>query len=102
MMKKPSFSEIVKRESLKNGEKLMSKARSANHVAKASKGASRASAYKVKTSLLETLIQKLPHKVRVHRDIRLDDFVVVALRDGGLGLHFPSERFQGHVHRSMN
>lgn len=102
MAKKQSFSDILRKEDLKNGEKLMSKARSANRVAKASKGSGRVSAYKIKTSALETLIQKLPQKIRVHRDIRLDDFVVVALRDGGLGLHFPSDRFQGHVHRSMN
>jgi hypothetical protein len=101
MAKKRSFNDILREEGRKNGEKLMSKARVANRVAKASKGNGRASAYNIKASALGTLIEKMPQKVRVHRDIRLDEFVVVALRDGGLGLHFPADKFEGQVHRTI-
>jgi hypothetical protein len=101
MRKKRNFNDILREEGSRNGEKLMSKARIANRVAKASSGPNRQSAYKIKASTIERLLEKFPNKVRVHRDIRLDDFVVVALRNNGLGLHFPSDRFHGHVHRSM-
>ena len=101
MVKKRSFNDILTAESVKNGERLMSKARIANRVAKASNGPNRQSAYKIKASTIERLLEKFPNKVRVHRDIRLNDFVVVALKNNGLGLHFPAEKFTGHVHRSM-
>lgn len=101
MAKKRSFNDILKAEGSKNSKKLMLKAKIANQVAKASNGNNRKSAYQIKSTALEALIAKFPHKVRVHRDIRLNDFVVVAPRDGGLGLHFRADKFSGQVHRSM-
>jgi len=68
----------------------MAKARLANKLAKKSRGASRQTAYHVKSKALCSLIKKLPDYVRVSQDIRLTEFVVVELKTERSGLHLPS------------
>ena len=74
----------------KNSECLMTKARLANRLAKKSDGRNRRNAYRVKADALCWLVQRLPDRVRISRDVRLTDFVVVELNGGYSGLHLPA------------
>lgn len=80
----------------KNSEKLMKKARLANRIAKRSRGASRQNAYAVKACALATLVEKMPDRVDVRKDIILTDFVVVELKNTNRGLHLPVASLTSH------
>ena len=86
---KPAFREILKQIGQKNSECLMQKARLANRVAKKSRGRNRRNAYRVKSDALCSLVQKLPDSIRIFRDVKLPDFVVVGLNGEYSGLHLP-------------
>ncbi len=87
--RKQSFSEILKQTGAEHSERLMAKARLANQLAKRAHGANRRTAYQVKSNALSSLIKKLPETVRVAKDIKLTDFVVVELHREQSGLHLP-------------
>ena len=87
---KPTFSNILEQSERKNSERLMVKARLANRLAKKSYGANRQTAYHIKSKALCSLVKKLSNQVRFSKDIRLTDFVVVALKSEQSGLHLPS------------
>jgi len=86
---KLAFKEILEQIGKKNSESLMLKARLANRLAKKSDGRNRRNAYRVKAVALCSLIQKLPGRIRISKDVGLTDFVVVALNDEYSGLHLP-------------
>lgn len=86
---KPAFKKILEQIGKKNSECLMTKARLANHLAKKSDGRNRRNAYRVKSVALCSLVQKLPDRIRISKDVGLTDFVVVALNGGYSGLHLP-------------
>ncbi len=88
-LNKPTFSKILERTERKNSERLMARARLANKLAKKSHGASRKVAYHVKSKALCSLVKNLSGRVRVSKDIRLTDFVVVELKSEQSGLHLP-------------
>ncbi|HEY0458619.1 MAG TPA: hypothetical protein VGC97_05655 [Pyrinomonadaceae bacterium] len=87
---KPTFSTILEQTEQKNSERLMEKARIANRLAKKSRGASRQMAYHIKSKALCSLVKNLSNYVRVSKDIKLTDFVVVELKREQSGLHLPS------------
>ena len=58
-------------------------------MAKKSRGAQRQAAYAVKSNALGSLVQKMPARVDVRKDIILTDFVVIELKNTNVGLHFP-------------
>lgn len=86
---KLTFNQILAGVEKENCEKLMKKARTANSLAKKSRGAQRKKAYTVKTSALGSLVRKMPERVDIRKDIILTDFVVVELKNTNVGLHFP-------------
>ena len=86
---KLTFSQIIAGVEKDNSEKLMMKARLANHLAKRVRGAQRQSAYAVKSGALGSLVRKMPARVEIRKDIILTDFVVVELKNTNIGLHFP-------------
>ena len=86
---KLTFSKILERTERKNSERLMSKARLANKLAKKSRGTSRQVAYHIKSMALCSLAKKLSSHVRVSKDIKLTDFVVVELKSEQSRLHLP-------------
>lgn len=86
---KLTFNEILAKTEKDNSEKLMSKARLANRLAKRSRGQQRQAAYTVKSNALGSLVKKMPARVDVRLDIILTDFVVVELKNTNVGLHFP-------------
>jgi len=88
-LNKPTFSKILERTEGKNSERLMAKARLANKLAKKSHGTSRQMAYHIKSKALCSLVKKLSSHVRVSKDIKLTDFVVVELKSEQSGLHLP-------------
>lgn len=90
--KKLTFNQICTRAEKGNSEKLMSKARLANRLAKRSRGGQRQTAYAVKADALSSLVHKMPARVDVRKDIILTDFVVVELKNTNVGLHFPIVR----------
>ena len=89
---KPTFDKILERTEQKNSERLMAKARLANRIAKGSRGVNRRTAYSVKSTALCSLVKKLSCHVRVFKDIKLTDFVVVELKKERSGLHLPFAR----------
>lgn len=93
--KKPTFSDILKQTARTNSETLMAKARTANRLAKRSRGRNRRNAYEVKAKILKFLVKNMPNKVRVLEDYRLDEFVVVRLEKQSSGLHTPISNLQG-------
>lgn len=86
---KLTFNQILAGVEKENCEKLMKKARTANKLAKRSRGAQRQTAYTVKTSALGSLVRKMPGRVDIRKDIILTDFVVIELKNTNSGLHFP-------------
>ena len=86
---KLTFSQICERAEKDNSEKLMSKARLANRLAKRSRGNQRQTAYAVKSGALQSLVRKMPARIDIRKDIILTDFVVVELKNTNAGLHFP-------------
>lgn len=83
-----TFNQILTGVEKDNSEKLMRKARTANNLAKKSRGAQRQTAYGVKTKALSSLVKKLPALIDIRKDIILTDFVVVELKNTQSGLHF--------------
>lgn len=86
---KLTFNQICARAEKENSEKLMSKARLANRLAKKSRGVNRRNAYTVKSNALGSLVHKLPARIDIRKDIILTDFVVIELKNTNSGLHFP-------------
>lgn len=86
---KLTFSQILAGVEKVNSERLMSKARIANRLAKKSRGEQRKSAYTVKSDALSSLVKKMPARIDIRKDIILTDFVVVELKNTNVGLHFP-------------
>jgi len=62
----------------------------ANRLAKKSRGSDRKIAYHIKSKSLCSLINKLSNQIRIYRDIKLADFVVIELKSEQSGLHLPS------------
>ncbi|MGI8543459.1 MAG: hypothetical protein ACR2MD_08255 [Aridibacter sp.] len=92
--KKPTFSDILKQTARTNSETLMAKARTANRVAKRSRGRNRRKAYEVKAKILKFLVENMPNKIRVSEDFRLTEFVVISLEKESSGLHTPISNLQ--------
>ncbi len=86
---KLTFNQILNEVEKENSEKLMSKARLANSLAKRVRGIQRQTAYSVKSNALGSLVHKMRARVCVRKDIILTDFVVVELKNTNVGLHFP-------------
>lgn len=86
---KLTFNQILAGVEKNNSEKLMSKARLANRLAKRTKGLQKKAAYAVKSGALGSLVKKMPGRVDIRKDIILTEFVVVELKNTNVGLHFP-------------
>jgi hypothetical protein len=86
---KLTFNQILAGVEKDNSERLMKKARTANSLAKKTRGAQRQKAYAVKTGALCSLVKKMPARIDVRKDIILTDFVVIELKNTNVGLHFP-------------
>lgn len=86
---KLTFNQILAAAEKDNSELLMKKARTANSLAKKSRGFQRQTAYGVKANALSSLVKKMPSRVDIRKDIILTDFVVVELKNTNVGLHFP-------------
>ena len=86
---KLTFNQILAAAEKDNSERLMKKARTANGLAKKSRGFQRQTAYAVKSDALSSLVKKMPARVCIRKDIILTDFVVVELKNTNVGLHFP-------------
>jgi hypothetical protein len=86
---KKTFNQILAGLEKDNSEKLMKRARTANRLAKKSRGRQRKNAYAVKSKALVSLVKKLPAQIDIRKDIILTDFVVIELKNTQSGLHFP-------------
>lgn len=86
---KLTFNQILVGVEKENSEKLMFKARTANKLAKKSRGNQKQTAYGVKSKALASLVKKMPARVCIRKDIILTDFVVIELKNTNVGLHFP-------------
>lgn len=93
--RKTSFSEILSQSVAAHSEILMEKARLANRLAKRSHGKNRQIAYAVKSKALTCLVRKMPETVRIAKDIKLTEFVVVELHREFSGLHLSISALQG-------
>ena len=83
-----TFNQILMGLEKDHSEKLMSRARMANNLAKKFRGAQRRNAYAVKSKALSSLVRNLPAQIDIRKDIILTDFVVVELKNTQSGLHF--------------
>lgn len=94
-----TFSDILKQTAETNLKRLMTKARTANRIAKSvERGTSRKSAYRVKVNALSFLKQSFPERVTVRSDEHYGDmFVLVTVKNARFGLHAPSIIFQAEV-----
>lgn len=86
---KLTFNQILAAAEKDNSERLMKKARTANSLAKKSRGHQRQVAYSVKSDALGSLVKKMPALIDIRKDIILTDFVVIELKNTNVGLHFP-------------
>jgi hypothetical protein len=85
---KMTFNQILAGLEKDNSEKLMKRARTANNLAKKSRGKQKQSAYAVKSKALGSLVRNLPTQIDIRKDIILTDFVVIELKNTQSGLHF--------------
>lgn len=92
---KRTFSQILNETKTANCETLMHKARTANRIAKRTRGRNRRIAYEVKADALQFLVEKMPNRVSVRRDIKLTEFAVVELLGEQSGLHTPISNLRG-------
>jgi hypothetical protein len=88
-----TFDQIRERVAGQNAAAIMARARTANRLAKTLQGRHRAAAYSVKNDALLALFRTFPDNVRILRDPAEPNFVVLALRSSGLGLHVPATHF---------
>ncbi len=89
---KPTFNQILNGLEKSNSEKLMTRARIANRLAKRTHGHKKQLAYSVKHKALCMLVRQLPAQVEVRKDIALTDFVVVELKNTESGLHLLADK----------
>lgn len=92
---KRTFRQILEGIEKSNATKLMRRARRANRIAKATRGRSRRRAYEVKARALSSLVERIPERAAVRKDIVLADFVVVELKGAESGLHMPATLLEG-------
>lgn len=88
MAHKMTFNQILAKTEKSNSEQLMKRARRANRLAKKLSGHKKQLAYQVKRKALTSLVEKLPARVSIRKDICLTDFVVVELIGAESGLHY--------------
>src|SRR5262249_42902477 len=93
MSRQFTFRQILERVAEQNAAAMMARARTANRVAKALQGRPRAKAYSVKHDALLALFRTFPDNVRVISDPAEPNFVLLALRSSGVGLHAPATHF---------
>lgn len=86
---KLTFNQILAGVEKENSERLMFRARTANKLAKKSRGNQKQTAYAVKSKALASLVKKMPSRIDIRKDIILTDFVVIELKNTNVGLHFP-------------
>lgn len=92
---KPTFGRILERAEQKNSERLMAKARLANRIAKGSRSVNRRTAYYTNQMLFVPWLKKLSLRVRVFKDVKLTNCVVVELKTQRSRLHLPFARLAG-------
>ena len=80
----------------RHSEQLMRRARRANRIAKITRGRSRRNAYEVKAKALSYLVDRMPERANVRKDIVLTDFVIVELKGTCRGLHCPVSMIDAH------
>lgn len=85
---KPFFIKILELTVQKNAERIISKTRLTNGLAKKLCGANRRMASHAKSITLCFLVKKLSNQVRMSKEFRLTDFVV-ELKTEKSGLHLP-------------
>ena len=95
MAKRRSFREIVSGLEEKHSARLMDRARTANRLAKQSRGRSKRSAYSVKHRALAGLVEKFPGRSYIREDLQLPDFLVVGIVAAPSGLHIPAVLVRG-------
>ena len=84
-----TFNQMLSGLESKHSETLMRRARRANRIAKITSGRSRRNAYAVKARTLSYLVDRMPGRTDVRKDIVLTEFVVVELKGTCRGLHCP-------------
>ena len=92
-----NFQHILDMVASPNAKQLMNKAQIANCIAKSVRGRARSAAYLVKLKALASLSLRFPEKVAIAGDPNLPQFVVVAMRETGYGLHAPVEDFSRRI-----
>lgn len=87
------FEFIVKSLAAENASRLISRARTANRLAKSLHGRSRQNAYAVKHDALLGLHRRFPRRVELVSDHRAPHLVVVTVPQHHFGLHAPAQLF---------
>ena len=95
-IKKRTFNQMLSGLEGRHSETLMRRARKANRIAKITRGRSRRAAYEVKAKALSFLVDRMPERADVRKDIVLTDFVVVELKGTCRGLHCPVSVINAH------
>jgi hypothetical protein len=96
-LRRHNFQLILATVAAPNARQLMLKAQIANRVAKSTRGRARYTAYQVKLKALASLSIRFPERVAIAGDPNLPQFVVVAMRETGYGLHAPAKDFSRRI-----
>lgn len=94
---KVNFRRILDMVATPNASRLMRKAQTANRVAKSARGVARRAAYGLKLEALASLSLRFPERVVIAHDPNMPQFVVVAMRETGYGLHAPVVDFSRRI-----
>jgi hypothetical protein len=93
MKQRKTFNRLLQESAFENRRTLMKKARDANRIAKAVRGANRRRSYDVKVKALKALATKFAADVKIFSDKQTPNMVVVSVVNVGFGLHAPGGMF---------
>lgn len=96
MKPRRTFREILGSTAEQNSIRLMSKARTANQIAKRLSGNAKALAYQVKCELLEQLVEKFPNETRIRTDAN-PSLLIIEGTHKPFGLHVPISLYAPHL-----
>ncbi len=92
--KRKVFRDILTKAAPGNAQLMMTRARTANKLAKMLKGKAREGAYNVKHKALVALTQSFPGQIDMCVDTKSPEFVIVRFASASFALHAPAYHFR--------
>jgi hypothetical protein len=93
-MQKKTFKQLLNQTAATNRETLMRRAQTANRLAKATRGKSKRTSYRVKHNALKSLVQKFSTDTSIQPDRNTPKMLLIVVEEARFGLHAPESLFK--------